>query len=286
VTDPQVSVVIPCRNAGPYLGEQLDALTRQHTSLPWEVVVVDNGSTDDTVAIAHSYADRLALRVVDCAVPGPSAARNAGAHAAESDLLLFCDGDDVVGDGWLAALAEALEQHECVTGPLDVDTLNVDELADSRGHASAPGTPHFGAAFDYPRSGNMGVRRDTLARVGWFDDTVTCLEDQELGLRLWLAGVAVHFVPEAVVHYRYRSDARSIWAQGLRYGEARVRMSAATRSAGLPSPSRVAGWRSWAWLVLHLPRMRTASGRLLLLWVLASRIGHVVGSLRLRTLYL
>src|SRR5690606_10578144 len=96
---PQISVVIPARDAARWIDAQLGALACQEVPVPWEVVVADNGSTDDTVARAEAWADRLPVRVVDASGrPGPNHARNQGTAAARGDLLLYCDADDVVQD--------------------------------------------------------------------------------------------------------------------------------------------------------------------------------------------
>jgi glycosyltransferase involved in cell wall biosynthesis len=283
--EPELSVVIPCRDASATLRAQLDALACQRADFSWEVVIVDDGSTDGTVALAKSFDDRLELRVVPCASRGLNAARNAGVRAARSELVAICDGDDVVGDGWVAAMRCALADHEYVTGPVELDRLNDPALADSRGRAGAVGLPRFGDAFTYARGCNMGVRRSTLARVGWFDESTRCLDDQELGMRMHLAGVDLQLAPGAVVHYRYRTSAAEIWRQGVFYGMARVPTYLAARRAGLPVPSRCAGWRSWVWLAVHLPDVGRRSGRLVWLWVAANRIGQVQGSLQWRTVF-
>jgi glycosyltransferase involved in cell wall biosynthesis len=282
---PELSVVIPCRNVAKTLGAQLEALTRQQAPFPWEVIVVDNGSTDDTVAVARSFSSRLRLRVVPCSTPGLNVARNTGIRAAAAEFVALCDGDDVVADGWVEAVGSALRDHPYVTGPLDVKALNPPALADSRGGKSGIDVPRFGNAFSFANGCNMGIRRQVLADAGWFDEHTPCLDDQELGLRLHVAGVPLRFVPEAVVQYRYRSEPRALWSQGFFYGSARVPTYLAAKRAGLDVPGRLAGWRSWAWLVLHLPRLRTSDGRLALLWIVANRLGQVRGSIRWRTVF-
>ncbi|HEX2804591.1 MAG TPA: glycosyltransferase family 2 protein, partial [Kineosporiaceae bacterium] len=100
---PRLSVVIACLNAQDVLGVQLAALAGQECPVPWELLLCDNGSTDGTVALAESWADRLPLRVIDASgVRGSGPARNAGAEAARGEWLGFCDADDEVGSGWLA----------------------------------------------------------------------------------------------------------------------------------------------------------------------------------------
>ncbi len=114
-----VSVVIALRNKGPWIGAQLEALAAQRYAGPWEVVVVDNGSTDDGPQVARAMAEPLPeLRVVDASDRrGTSHARNVGAHAARGDLLLYCDGDDVVAPGWIEAMVEAAAQGRPRGGP-------------------------------------------------------------------------------------------------------------------------------------------------------------------------
>ena len=85
---PALSVIIPCRNAEAYLARQFDALASQETSFAWELVLVDNGSTDRSVQIAETYAERMQLRVV----PAPDRAnqayaRNVGAKEAYAEKL-------------------------------------------------------------------------------------------------------------------------------------------------------------------------------------------------------
>src|SRR3954447_15734888 len=108
MTHTSVSVVIPALNAAGTIGTQLEALAQQDADVEWEVIVVDNGSSDTTLEVCRSYESRLpALRTLTCARPGTSAARNTGAAASSADLLLFCDADDEVAPGWVAAMVAA-----------------------------------------------------------------------------------------------------------------------------------------------------------------------------------
>jgi glycosyltransferase involved in cell wall biosynthesis len=281
----ELSVVIPCRNAGATLAEQLDALAGQEWDRPWEVVVVDNGSTDDTADVARRYHGRLDITIIQEPRPGLNVARNAGVRAARCDAVAICDGDDVVAGGWLAAMGDALRHSDYVTGPVELDRLNPPGLAKSRGYAEAGAAPSFYGAFPYARGCNLGVKRPVLAAVGGFDEETLGLDDQELGLRMSKAQVDLVFVPDAVVHYRYRRDLRGIWRQGRFYGDGRVAMYKVARAADVPLPHRAAGWRSWVWLVVHVVDLRSSDGRLGWVWVLANRWGHLRGSLRHRTVF-
>jgi glycosyltransferase involved in cell wall biosynthesis len=108
MSTPLVSVIIPCKNAAPWLGQAIESCLAQ--SWPRvEVIVVDNGSGDASRDIARRFAGRLAL--IECAVPGASAARNTGLDHARGDFIQFLDADDVLDDTKIARqmrrLAEA-----------------------------------------------------------------------------------------------------------------------------------------------------------------------------------
>ncbi len=132
-TSVELSVVIPARNEASTITAQLDALTAQRWDGTWEIVVVDNGSTDETPAVVSSYADRCTwvrlVRALERA--GLNYARNVGIEAARGTAFALCDADDLVAPGWIAAMGDALRIAPLVTGPLELDRLNPAWLADS-----------------------------------------------------------------------------------------------------------------------------------------------------------
>src|SRR5271168_887855 len=98
------TVVIPSRNVELSLGDQLDALAAQTFDGPFEVIVVNNGSTDQTASIAEGYNNDLDLRVVEANDgSGVSYSRNAGAKVAVGDFVVFVDGDDIADVDLLSA---------------------------------------------------------------------------------------------------------------------------------------------------------------------------------------
>src|SRR5687767_8249669 len=105
-----LTVILLTRNGATTIGDQLEALAGQTWSESWELVVVDNGSTDGTLQIVEGYRTRFpVLRIVDASEkPGAGHACNEGVRAARGAAFAFCHDDDVVGDGWLAAMGEAL----------------------------------------------------------------------------------------------------------------------------------------------------------------------------------
>lgn len=288
-TPVELSVVVPVHNGAATLRRQLDALLAQDWDGAWELVVVDNASTDETRAIAGEAARRVSGRVRvehvdDCR--GAGAVRNAGVARARGAAVAFCDADDVVAPGWLAAMGDALREHEAVTGPLEVRRLNPAWLVRTRGTPSPTEVPTFHGCFPVLAAGNFGMRRATWDLVGGFDESVVANEDADLSLRLWSRRVPVHFAPGAVVHYAYRDEARVLFRQGHRYGIYRALVARRARDAGVPGVPRFAGWRSWLTILLWLPRLATREGRASWCWVAGVRFGVLRGCLRARVVYL
>src|ERR1700716_3420210 len=91
---PAVSVIIPCRNAAAWLADSIESCLGQTWS-DLEVIVVDNGSTDGSLALARSY-QLQSIKVLECARRGASAARNAGLEQARGAFIQFLDADDVL----------------------------------------------------------------------------------------------------------------------------------------------------------------------------------------------
>jgi glycosyltransferase involved in cell wall biosynthesis len=218
---PALSVIIACLNAEDVLNDQLTALAGQVCPVPWELLICDNGSTDGTVALAERWADRLPLRVLDAsAVHGSGPARNAGAAAASGEWLGFCDADDEVGPGWLAALCRALTDHVMVAGPFEDARLNSDRVRRSRPNSQQHGLQYLtpGIGLPHAGAGNLGIRRAVFLEVGGFDPEVRYLQDTDLCWRIQLAGHDLTFVPDMLVHVRLRSTFRGMYRQGRNFG--------------------------------------------------------------------
>jgi len=283
-----LSVVIPVRNGASTLRAQLDAVLGQQWSGSWEVLVVDNGSTDGTLEIAHEVARADPRLRVEGApgVEGAGAVRNAGVALARGAAFALCDADDIVGPRWVAAMGDALRDHDAVSGPLEVTTLNPPWLVRTRGTPSLTEAATFHGCFPIMPAGNFGMRSDVWSRLGGFDPIVLANEDADLSLRAFLAHVDVHFAPDALVHYRYRDEASVLFRQGLRYGTYRVLVARRARRAGVAGVPRFAGRRSWLTLVRWLPRLGGREARASWLWVAGVRLGVLRGCFRYRTLYL
>jgi glycosyltransferase involved in cell wall biosynthesis len=213
-------VVVPAYNAAATLAEQLEALAAQRYDGDWELVIVDNGSTDGTADLARRYRQRFkALTLVDGGSRrGHSAPRNAGVTAARGELLAYCDADDVVASGWLQAMASAARYYDLIGGWLDARPLN-DEVTRSW-HQPWPRDQLRSWLLPYAVSANLAIWADVLRDLGgWSSEYEAGGEDTELSWRAQLAGYRLGFAPDAVVYYRYRSGlwetARQAYAIGV-----------------------------------------------------------------------
>ena len=162
----KLSVILPCYNGAETIAVQLNALVQQQWSEDWEVIVVNNGSTDNSVEIVEEYRDRLPLRIVNAHTPpeprlGVTHSYNVGIKAAIGNAIAFCEADDEVTPGWLGAMAEALTHHDLVDGPLDYVKLNPDWLIDAFGNGSQldgfPAVNHI-HHLTYASGCNMGMK--------------------------------------------------------------------------------------------------------------------------------
>jgi hypothetical protein len=215
-----ISVVIPAYNAATTLAEQLLALASQQYDGDWEVVVVDNGSTDGTAEVARRHRHRFqACTIVDGGPQrGHSAPRNTGARAARGELLVFCDADDVVAPGWLQAMADAACHYDLVGGWLDGGPLN--DASTRSWHHPWPRDRLRSWLLPYAVSANLAIWADVLDELGgWSSEYEAGGEDTELSWRAQVAGYRLGFAPDAVVYYRYRSGigqtARQAFAIGV-----------------------------------------------------------------------
>jgi GT2 family glycosyltransferase len=283
-----VSVVVPVRNGAAELRHQLHALSRQEWSGSWEVVIVDNGSTDGTREVGESFVSMLPrLRVVDASNGiGHAHAVNCGIAAAGGDAILFVDADDEVAPGYLDAMAGALERHPFVAARLDDDALNEPWCRQSRPAAQAEG---LGRPFGFLATAagcSLGIRRSVIERVGCFDATLPVCDDIDFCWRAQLEGVELTFVQDAIVRYRYRDTFRGIFEQGLGYGRAGPLLYRRYRGLGMPRRSWRSVGRFWLGSLSRLMLARSKGDFAEVTFLLGYRLGILQGCWRSRVLYL
>jgi glycosyltransferase involved in cell wall biosynthesis len=285
---PTLSVVIACRNSGTTLADTLETVAAQEYDGWWEVLVVDNGSTDDTAAVARRYADRLPgftlLRPPD---PGHQArALNHGIEHGKGEVFVFVDSDDLLAPGYLALMGAALRDHDLVGGALDVDRLNPPDVRARRDVLQRERIDLFCGYLPAVVGASMGARREVLQAVDGFDESLPTQHDLDISWRLHHEGRTATFVPGAVLHYRYRRTARDIYRQEFGYGVGEVVLYRKFAAEGLRrrTPLQVAAaYARLARAALQLPRPGGPARFATQLGMLA---GRLQGSVRYRTVYL
>jgi GT2 family glycosyltransferase len=283
----KLSVVIPAHNAAATFRVQLDAFAMQEWTEPWELIVADNGSTDATTAIVAEFRERIPrLRLIDASAKrGPAYALNEGVRTARGRSFVFCDADDEVAPGWVKAMGEALDEHEAVACRQEVDKLNEPWVRESRGPSimssgvdlRLPFPPYLAHA---PSSG-LGVRRSVHERLGGFDESLFANYDTDYCIRLSHLGVRVAFVPDALLHYRYRDDVREIFSQARLYAETSALLQKRYATAR-PFPAWRWPSKHWRPIIRELPRVRRRGSRARLAWLLGWQVGRYVGGVRHR----
>ncbi|MFC8180870.1 glycosyltransferase family 2 protein [Rhodococcus sp. NPDC057297] len=231
-----VSVIVPVRNGVPHLDVQLRALAAQDYKGAFEVIVSDNGSTDNLRDYLRDLTLDLNVRCVDSSdVRGASHARNVGIDSALGELLVFTDSDDAAHSNWLSALTTAAENFDALGGPIELDSLNTREVASWR-RIPQPDQRFETVYLPYAQSCNFALWRRVAETVGYFDESLTMGgEDVDYSWRIQEMGMTLGHAPDAMMSYRLRRTVRASFEQGILYGRAAWPVLIKHRPQGCPS---------------------------------------------------
>lgn len=277
----RLSVVLAIRNGEHELPTQLAALAAQEVPFAWEVIAVDDGSTDRTRQLLdRAAAEGLPVKVKVGPEQGMAAARLAGVTEARGEALLFLDHDDEIEPGYVAAMGSALDDHQLVAARLDCHTLNPGWVGDYRPHQQTEAVSNDFRPF--ANTGSLGIRRTTFDGLGGFDSSLHGPEDRDLCYRAAFGGIELTLVPGAVLRYRYRSDLRSVYRQSVRGGRGTVELYRRYRDRGMPRRLLRAEARRWLDLAVDLPRHRARVDRARQVHHLGMLVGHLEGCVRSR----
>jgi len=234
------SVVVATHNRCRLLGRVAEAILGQTLSPDrYELLIVDDGSTDGTEALCAELAKRPGVRYLRQPNRGVASARNRGIREAAGDVVAFTDDDCLVPPDWLARLADGYARHPEVVGVggrlvAPPDVLRAHAIAHLEDHVArhvyGAGDEEALGGFDCPAGGtnNMSYRRSALLDIGGFDESFPPRvwgEDADLKLRITKAGGCLLYVPVAVIHlrdYGLKSFLRQSWQRGR--GEAHFRL--------------------------------------------------------------
>jgi len=282
----KLSVILPCLNEEEYLANQLDALANQQWDRPWEVIIADNGSTDRSPAIVDAYKGRLPnLQLVDASDRrGQGHALNVGAKVARGEALAFCDADDEVAPGWVAAMGEALTQHDFVACRFETKKLNPSWLRRRSPQWDGVQQYRYPSYLPHAGSGSIGIKRALHEAMGGFDESMPVLFDTDYCFRIQLKGTKLAFVPDAVIYLRFRDTFAGMYRQARTWGEYNVFIYKKYQPLGMPRLSWKEGVFAWANLIRRLPYIRSKTSFAPWWWELAWRLGRLQGCIKYRVL--
>lgn len=241
---PAITVAVCTRNRAELLRETLGAILRQRCRAPWELLVIDNGSTDGTsevlaTSIVPEGQGAVSCRTVIEARPGADHARNRALEAASGEIVVFADDDVTPLPGWLEAFRRAFQDPAVLAAAGRIFPSLPDDIPEwvrplARQIGGPPARYDFGRVpgpidpktQSMPFGGNMACRRQAALDVGGFSTAfgygreLIPGEDTELSFRLLGAGGVIAYVPAATVLHRVPAEKLDLeyftaWWRGL-----------------------------------------------------------------------
>ena len=224
------SFIIPVYNRPDEVDELLRSLTTQKTG-DFEVIVVEDGSSNPCKEVCDKYTDQLNLHYFSKKNSGPGQSRNYGAERAKGEYLIVLDSDVVLPEGYLTAVEAELRANPCDAfgGPDSTHpsfTPTQKAISYSMTSFFTTGGIRGGKKkLDkfYPRSYNMGIRRDVYLHLGGFSK-MRFGEDIDFSIRIFKGGYTCRLFPTAWVWHKRRTDFRKFFKQVYNSGIARVNL--------------------------------------------------------------
>ncbi len=223
---PRISVVIPAYNASNVIGRVLESLQRQ-TFTDFEVIVVDDGSTDDIESVVKGF---KSVKFKKQEHKGPAAARNLGIETAAGEIIAFTDTDCIADDDWLKNIDRCFTgDAAALMGRVKIPESNF--VGDSISALGFPagGTVGFEKMWKVSREGftnhlstcNCAVRKSAFERFGLFDEVFRRAgnEDTEFSYRLEKNNVKIKYCSDVVISHDARTDISSFLRWNLHRGE-------------------------------------------------------------------
>jgi len=224
-----VSVVMAVRDEAEHIVACLEAILGQDYALPYDVVIADGMSTDDTRKLIASVDSPTPVRVVDNPTGRTAAGLNAAIAACEGDIIVRCDGHAFLPPDYISTAVEILSDPEL--GP-QIGMVGARSIVRGtgfvqRGIAAAMSNPMGVGNAKYRYSDEAGFvdtaflgvfRRKVVEQVGGFDETLIRNQDYELNLRIRKAGYKIYYDPRMAVEYAPRASYGALASQYFQYG--------------------------------------------------------------------
>ena len=229
------SIIVPVYNRPDEVDELLESLTQQ-TLKDFEVIIVEDGSIEPCKDVCDKYASILDLHYYAKENSGPGQSRNYGAERSNGEWLIILDSDVVLPEGYLDAVDKAITNHQSSTTPIaawggpDAAHPSFTPIQKAISYSmtsffTTGGIRGGKAKLDkfYPRSFNMGIRRNVYLQLGGFTK-MRFGEDIDFSYRIVEAGYMPRLFPEAWVWHKRRTDFRKFFRQVYNSGIARINL--------------------------------------------------------------
>ena len=226
-----ISIIVPAYNRAQEINEFLNSFTEQ-TVQDFEIVVVDDGSEDNLQEVVENYKDKLYLRYYYQKNQGPGAARNKGMQEANGDYFVFIDSDCTVPPDYVANLLHHIknEDFDAFGGP---DSYREDfpallkainySMTSFIGTGGTRGTAGKSVGKYYPRSFNMGIKREVYETIGGMNE-LRHGQDMDFSSRIYKAGFKVKFFSDIVVFHKRRTNIKKFFKQIFNWGVTRINL--------------------------------------------------------------
>lgn len=218
---PFVSVIVPVYNGADTIAACLESLLKQTYPMDaYEVIVVENGSTDDTTRVVEQYP----VRLFHSEERGPASARNFGLARSEADIIAFTDADCIADSNWLSELVKPYVDPKIggVGGAIlayDHHDRTIVEMFSEEHSPLVNFVSGAGEFLPHLYTANASYRRSLINRVCCFNPHLVTAEDVDLAWRLQLqTGAKLHHAPQAVIYHRHRSTRAGLFRQYRQYG--------------------------------------------------------------------
>lgn len=218
---PRVSIIIPVYNGARTIASCLESVLNQtYPADGYDVIVVENGSTDETSTIAERYP----IRLFHSDRRGPAAARNLGLTQTDADVVAFTDADCVADAEWLSELVKPYADPEIggVGGAILAYDHHSRTIAETFSEEHSPLVNFVSGEHEFlPHlyTANASYRRSLLLETGAFDPRLVTAEDVDLAWRFQLqTGAGVCYSPQAIVYHHHRSTPAGLARQHRQYG--------------------------------------------------------------------
>jgi glycosyltransferase involved in cell wall biosynthesis len=216
--NPTVSVVVPVLNREQTIGNCIKSLVRQRLREKFEIIIVDNGSTDNTVSIAMAFSDKV--RLVRDFARGAYHARNSGVANSAGKLIAFTDSDCIANQDWLSLLVRPFKDNSIKLVGGCIKAVKVRNYVESYCNAFCLNQQFFcSSSTPYFATANLAVRKKDFEKIGGFDSRLMSCSDLAFCLRIHENGGKLFYEPRATIRHYYPSKLLDFVRKQYYYGK-------------------------------------------------------------------